>query len=160
MRQMVKVSSARSMPSGHCWRGPSVLRRPAHGGLHAQRSSMQEQLGRGLQTSRVCIRVHCNGGATSSVVPSLRAVRQPSRALHSWSVSQGALAPRSARAVRPLAASARSVRLVAFAMQQPNALVPFRSAVARSTNATANQSVKRTCKSGLRPLSPAAYLQR
>ena len=25
---------------------------------------------------------------------------------------------------------------------------------------TPNQSVKRTCKSGLRPLSPAAYLQR
>ena len=160
MRQMVKVNSARSMPSGHGQRGPSVLRRPAHGSLHAQRSSMQEQRGRGLRASRVCIRIHCQGGAASIGVPSQRAVSQPIRAWRSVPVNQGAVAQRSARAVRPSAASERFLRFVAFPMQQPNTLVPFMQVAMSATTATPNQSVKRTSNSGLRPLLGAAYLQR
>ena len=160
MRQMVKLSSTRSMPSGHGRRGPSVLRRPAHGGLHAQRSSMQEQRGRGLRASRVCIRIHCQGGAASIGVPSQRAVSRSIRAWRLEPVNQGTVAQPAARAVRPSAASARSVRREASRMQQPNTLVPFRQGAMSATTATPNQSVKRTCKSGLRPLSPAAYLQR
>ena len=168
MRQLVKVSSARSMPSGHGQRGPSVLRRPAHGGLHAQRSSMQEQRGRGLRASRVCIRIHCQGGAASIGVPSQRAVSRPIRAWRSVPVNQGAVAQLSARAVRPSAASARLVRREASPMQQPNTLVPFGQGAMSATTATPNQLVKRTANggAGLRvpsrsvPPLAAAYRQR
>ena len=159
MRHVVKVSAVRSMPSGPRRRGPSVLRRPAHGGLHAQRSSKQEQSGRGLRASRACIRIHCQGGAASIGVPLRRAVSRPNRAWRSEPVSQGVGAQPAVRAVRPSAASARSVRRVASHMQQPNTLVPFGQGAVSATTATPNQSVKRTCKSGLRPLPVAAYLQ-
>jgi hypothetical protein len=157
MRQLAQVSSARSMPSGHRRRGPSVLRRPARGGLCARRPSMQEQCIRGLHAVPVLIGVHFERGAASIVVPSQRASSHPSRAWRSGTVSQGAAARRSGRAVRPSAASARLVRRVASSLQQPNTLVPFGPGGICATNATANHSVKRTA-----PGVPgsAAYLKR
>jgi hypothetical protein len=139
-----KVQLSSFMPSGHRRRGPSVLRRPAHGGRGAQRPSMHVQCGRGLHALPVFIGIHCQGGAGSIVVPSQRAVGQPRRAWRSGSVSQGASAQRSVRAVRPAAASARWVWRAASLMQQPNTLVPFGPGVKCSTNATANPSFKRT----------------
>jgi hypothetical protein len=161
MRQLAKVSSVRSMPSAHGLRGPSVLRRPTHGGLGARRLSIQEQM-RSPIARVACLHPRSvpRRRQVSSVVLSLRAVGQPSRVLHSGTVSQGAVALRLVRAVRPPAASARWVRRAAFSMQQPNTLVPFMPGTVQSTTATANHSVKRTSKSGLRPLSAAAYLKR
>jgi hypothetical protein len=158
MRQMVaKFSSARSMPSCRRRRGPSVLRRPAHGGRGAQRPSMQVQCGGDLHALPVFTGIHCQVGAGSIVVLSQRAVGQPRRAWRSGSVSQGASAQRSVRAVRPAAASARLFRRAASSMQQPTTVVPFGPGVTCSTNATANHSVKRTA-----PGVPgsAAYLKR
>jgi hypothetical protein len=158
MRHAAKFSSARSMPScRRRRRGPSVLRRPAHGGRGAQRPSMQQQCGRGLHALPVFTGIHYQGGAGSIVVPSQRAVGQPRRVWRSGSVSQCASAQRSVRAVRPAAASARWVRRAASSMQQPNTLVPFGPGVTCSTNATANHSVKRTA-AGV-PAS-VAYLKR
>ena len=154
MRQLAKVSSARLMPSGHGRCGPSVRRRPAHGGRGAKRPSMQEQCGCGLHSSRGFIRIQRQGRAKSIVVSSRRAVSRPSRAWCRGVVGQRAVAQRSAGAVRPPAASARWVRRVASSMQQPNTLVPFRPGVVCSTTATPNHSVKPTC------LRHAAYLKR
>ena len=61
---------------------------------------------------------------------------------------------RSARAVRPSAASARWVQLAASSMQEQNALVFCTRRLMHSTEATPNRSVKPTC------LRHAAYLQR
>jgi hypothetical protein len=119
MRLLVKVSSVRSMPSGHRRCGPSVLRRPAHGGLQLQRSPVQEQRDRGLRSLRVCIRVHWQGGIASTGVLLQRAVSRPIRAWCSVPVNQGAVAQPAARAVRPSAASARLVQRVSSSVQEP-----------------------------------------
>jgi hypothetical protein len=157
MRHLAKFSSARSMPFGHRRRGPSVLRRPAHGGRGSRRPSMQVQCGRGLHALPVFTGIHCQVGAGSIVVPSQRAVGQPRRAWRSGSARQGASAQRSVRAVRPAAASARWVRRAASSMQEPTTVVAFGPGAVYSTNATANHSVKRTA-----PGVPgsAAYLKR